>query len=208
MSAPQLSAPTAARPATNTLARTLDEAGFTRAQFWVLMIILAGMFFDTLEQNSVGAMGSLIKSSLHIGNNELTAINSFTVIGGLIGRFAGGWIADRYGRRTSLSVNLLVYTLGGLLSAVALNYPTLLASRLVVGIGLGGEFTIGIAMLCEMVATRHRGTLVAILNVGSGGVGNFLSYGLFLLLLGPLPPRSAATTWCGAGPSCSSPCPP
>jgi putative MFS transporter len=133
MSAPQLSAPTAARPATNTLARALDEAGFTRAQFWVLMIILAGMFFDTLEQNSVGAMGSLIKSSLHIGNDELTAINSFTVIGGLIGRFAGGWIADRHGRRTSLSVNLLVYTLGGLLSAVAMNYPTLLASRLVVG---------------------------------------------------------------------------
>ncbi|MFJ9895910.1 MFS transporter [Streptomyces sp. NPDC091280] len=188
MSAQQLSAPSTARPATNTLARALDEAGFTRAQFWVLMIILAGMFFDTLEQNSVGAMGSLIKSSLHIGNNELTAINSFTVIGGLIGRFAGGWIADRYGRRTSLSVNLLVYTLGGLLSAVAMNYPTLLASRLVVGIGLGGEFTIGIAMLCEMVATRHRGTLVAILNVGSGGVGNFLSYGLFLLLLGPLAP--------------------
>ncbi|MEV0484067.1 MFS transporter [Streptomyces sp. NPDC050508] len=188
MSASQVSAPSAARPATNTLARTLDEAGFTRAQFWVLMIILAGMFFDTLEQNSVGAMGSLIKSSLHIGNNELTAINSFTVIGGLIGRFAGGWIADRHGRRTSLSVNLLVYTLGGLLSAVAMNYPTLLASRLIVGIGLGGEFTIGIAMLCEMVATRHRGTLVAILNVGSGGVGNFLSYGLFLLLLGPLAP--------------------
>ncbi|MFJ8335427.1 MFS transporter [Streptomyces sp. NPDC094437] len=188
LSAPQVSASPSAHPASNTLARALDEAGFTRAQFWVLMIILAGMFFDTLEQNSVGAMGSLIKSSLHIGNDELTAINSFTVLGGLIGRFAGGWIADRYGRRTSLSVNLLVYTLGGLLSAVALNYPTLLASRLIVGIGLGGEFTIGIAMLCEMVATRHRGTLVAILNVGSGGVGNFLSYGLFLLFLGPLAP--------------------
>ncbi|MFC8517741.1 MFS transporter [Streptomyces sp. NPDC057257] len=182
------SAPSPTRPATNTLARALDEAGFTRAQFWALVIILAGMFFDTLEQNSVGAMGSLIKSSLHIGDNELTAINTATVIGGLIGRFAGGWIADRYGRRASLSVNLLVYTLGGLLSAVAFDYGTLLASRLIVGIGLGGEFTIGIAMLCEMVATRHRGTLVATLNIGSGGVGNFLSYGLFLLLLGPVAP--------------------
>ncbi|WSX17861.1 sugar porter family MFS transporter [Streptomyces sp. NBC_00988] len=42
--------------------------------------------------------------------------------------------------------------------------------------------------MCEMVATRHRGTLVAILNVGPGGVGNFLSCGLFLLLLGLLAP--------------------
>ena len=186
-------APTSTRPApsanaNSTLARALDESGFTRAQFWALMIILAGMFFDTLEQNSVGAMGSLLKSSLHIGNGELTTINTFTVIGGLIGRFAGGWIADRYGRRASLSVNLLIYTLGGLLSAITPGYGFLLVSRLIVGIGLGGEFTIGIAMLCEMVATRHRGTLVATLNIGSGGVGNFLSYGLFLLLLGPLAP--------------------
>ena len=43
-------------------------------------------------------------------------------------------------------------------------------------------------MLSEMVATRHRGALVATLNIGSGGVGNFLSYGLFFLLLGPLAP--------------------
>jgi putative MFS transporter len=57
-----------------------------------------------------------------------------------------------------------------------------------VGVGLGGEFTIGIAMLSEMVATRHRGALVATLNIGSGGVGNFLSYGLFFLLLGPIAP--------------------
>ncbi|TNC20608.1 MFS transporter [Amycolatopsis alkalitolerans] len=152
------------------------------------MLILAGMFFDTLEQNSVGAMGANLKLSLGITDNQLTAINTATVIGGLVGRLAGGWLADRYGRRASLSVNLLLYTLGGLLSAVAVNYDMMLASRFVVGIGLGGEFTIGIAMLAEMVATRRRGALVATLNIGSGGVGNFLSYGLFFLLLGPLAP--------------------
>ena len=48
---------------TTTMSSTLDRAGFTRAQFWVMMLILAGMFFDTLEQNSVGAMGSNIKAS-------------------------------------------------------------------------------------------------------------------------------------------------
>lgn len=171
---------------TTTMSDTLDRAGFTKAQFWVMMLILAGMFFDTLEQNSVGAMGSNIKASLGIGNAELTAINTATVIGGLLGRFFGGWLADRWGRRAALSLNLLVYCIGGLISAIAPNYEVLLASRLIVGIGLGGEFTIGIAMMSEMVATRYRGTLVSVLNIGSGGVGNFVSYGLFFLLLGPL----------------------
>ena len=168
------------------MSATLDRAGFTRAQFWVMMLILAGMFFDTLEQNSVGAMGSNIKASLGIDNAHLTAINTATVIGGLLGRFFGGWLADRWGRRAALGLNLVVYSIGGLISAIAPNYEVLLVSRLIVGIGLGGEFTIGIAMMSEMVATRYRGTLVSVLNIGSGGVGNFVSYGLFFLLLGPL----------------------
>ncbi|WP_326952925.1 MFS transporter [Amycolatopsis sp. NBC_01286] len=176
------------RATPGTLALHLDRIGFSRAQFWVLMLILAGMFFDTLEQNSVGAMGANLKLALGITDTQLTAINTATVLGGLVGRLAGGWLADRYGRRAALSLNLLLYTLGGLLSAAAVNYEMMLASRFVVGIGLGGEFTIGIAMLAEMVATRHRGALVATLNIGSGGVGNFLSYGLFFLLLGPLAP--------------------
>ena len=150
---------TSSNATTTTMSATLDRAGFTRAQFWVMMLILAGMFFDTLEQNSVGAMGSNIKASLGIGNAQLTAINTATVIGGLLGRFFGGWLADRMGRRAALSLNLLVYCIGGLISAIAPNYEVLLVSRLIVGIGLGGEFTIGIAMMSEMVATRYRGTL-------------------------------------------------
>ena len=177
-----------------TIATTLDRAGFTRAQFWVLILIMAGMFFDTLEQNSVGAMGANLKLALGIGDNQLTLINTATVIGGLVGRLLGGWLADRYGRRTALSLNLVVYTVGGLISALAINYEVLLASRFIVGIGLGGEFTIGIAMLSEMVSTKRRGALVAALNIGSGGVGNFLSYGLFFLLLGPLAPALGGDT--------------
>ncbi|OOP63147.1 MFS transporter [Arthrobacter sp. SRS-W-1-2016] len=169
-----------------TVASVLDSIGFTRAQFWVFLLVLAGEFFDTLEQNSVGAMATHIKGSLQITDVQLTAINTATVIGGLVGRFLAGLLADRYGRRFSLSFNLLIYTLGGLLSAVAFDYDMLLVSRLIVGIGIGGEFMIGIVMLSEMVATRFRGIAIGAINVGAGGLGNFLSYGLFLLLLGPL----------------------
>lgn len=168
------------------VASVLDSIGFTRAQFWVFLLILAGEFFNTLEQNSVGAMATHIKQTLQIGDIQLTTINTATVIGGLIGRLLAGYLADRYGRRFSLSLNLLIYTLGGLISAVAVNYEILLVSRLIVGIGIGGEFMIGIVMLSEMVSTRFRGTAIGAINVGAGGLGNFLSYGLFLLLLGPL----------------------
>ena len=122
------------------------------------------------------------------------------MIGGLIGRLVGGYLADKKGRRIALSLNLLIYTLGGLISAVATNYEVLVASRLIVGIGLGGEFTIGIAMMSEMVATRYRGTLV-------GFPGHRLRRGRQLPVLRHVlgPPRPARRrlgrrpVLCGAG---------
>lgn len=168
------------------LTAALDRIGFGRVQAALILLLMAGLFFDSLEQNSTGAMGPLLKESFGIGNAELTMINTATVVGGLVGRLVGGYIADRWGRRAALSLNLLIYTLGGLISAAAVNYEMLLASRFVVGIGLGGEFTVGLAILAEIVATRHRGSLLATLNISSGGVGNIASFGFFWLVLGPL----------------------
>ena len=128
--------PTPPVPASG-LTNALDRIGFTRVQGAVILLLMAGLIFDSLEQNSTGAMGPLIKESLGIGNAQLTLINTATVIGGLVGRLVGGYIADRWGRRTALSLNLLVYTLGGLISAAAVSYEMLLASRFIVGIGLG-----------------------------------------------------------------------
>ncbi|WP_242640273.1 MFS transporter [Rhodococcoides fascians] len=173
-------------PPASGLTTALDRIGFTRVQGAVILLLMAGLFFDSLEQNSTGAMGPLIKESLGIGYAQLTLINTATVIGGLVGRLVGGYIADRWGRRTALSLNLLVYTLGGLISAAAVSYEMLLASRFIVGIGLGGEFTVGLAILAELVATRHRGSLLATLNISSGGIGNIASFGFFMLVLGPL----------------------
>lgn len=180
--------PAAHTAAKSSLTSALDSIGFTRVQATVIVLLMAGLFFDSLEQNSTGAMGSLLKESLHIGNSQLTLINTATVVGGLVGRIIGGYIADRWGRRKALSLNLLVYTLGGLISAAAPDFDVLLASRFLVGIGLGGEFTVGLAILAELVATRHRGSLLATLNVASGGIGNIASFGFFALVLGPLVP--------------------
>lgn len=169
-----------------TVANALDNIPFTKAQAWVMGLVMAGMFFDTLEQTAIGAVGPALMETFGIDNSQLVMINTATVAGGIAGRLLGGWLADRYGRRFALSLNLLIYSLGGLITAVALNYETVLASRFIVGIGLGGEFTIGLAMVSEMVATKRRGTATGLMGFASGGIGNFLAYGLFVVVLGPL----------------------
>ncbi|NKQ52352.1 MFS transporter [Amycolatopsis sp. K13G38] len=144
------------------------------------------MFFDALEQDVTGAIGEGLKASFGLDTGGLALLNTVTTVGGLVGRLITGYVADRKGRRFALSLNLLLYTLGGLVSAVAPNVEILNLSRFLVGVGLGGEFTVGLALIAEMVATRYRGTVAASLNIGSGGVGNFVAFGLFLVVLGPL----------------------
>ncbi len=84
------------------LTSALDRIGFGRVQAALILLLMAGLFFDSLEQNSTGgAMGPLLKESFGIGNAELTMINTATVLGGLAGRLIGGYIADRWGRRAA-----------------------------------------------------------------------------------------------------------
>lgn len=177
---------TPAAPPDSRLSSVMEKIGWTRAHWAVVTMVLAGMFFDALEQDTTGAMTEGLKASFGMTTGDLAFLNTVMIIGGLVGRLATGYLADRKGRRYALAFNLLLYTLGGLLSAVAPNQPVLEISRFIVGVGLGGEFTVGLALVSELVATRFRGTVSASLNIGSGGVGNFVAFGLFFVALGPL----------------------
>jgi len=81
-----------------------------------------------------------------------------------------------------LNVDLLLFTLGAVICATAPSFAVLCVGRAVVGSGLGGELSIAITMLAEFCPPRFRGTAVGLVNVGSGGVGNFLAPGLGLLV--------------------------
>ena len=168
------------------IADAMDSIPLTKAQLWVMGLVMAGMFFDTLQQDAPGAIGPQLKQTLHLGNADLVTINTLTVVGGIVGRLVGGYLADRKGRRFSLSFNLLIYTVGGLLSAFAPDYSVMLISRFIVGVGLGGEFTIGLTLVSEIVSTKRRGTATGTMGFASGGIGNFAAYGLFVVVLGPL----------------------
>ena len=88
-----------------------------------------------------------------------------------------------------LSANLLLFTLGAIICALAPNYAVLAAGRFIVGIGLGGEISIAVTMLAELCSTRFRGTAVGMVSVGSGGLGNMLApaFGLAVFAMFPGP---------------------
>ncbi|SEK14949.1 MULTISPECIES: MFS transporter [unclassified Variovorax] len=173
------------------LDRALDKIGVTRSHHTIIFLILIGCLFDSFEQNAVGIVGPMLRAQWGLSASDIGLLNTVTFTCAAIGRIISGFIADRYGRRVMLSIDLLLFTLGAGVCAMAPNFAVMALGRAIVGFGLGGEIAIAVTMLAEFCSTRFRGTAVGLVNVGAGGLGNFLAPGFGLLVFWMFPGDNA-----------------
>lgn len=81
---------------------------------------------------------------------------SAQLVGLCLGGFLFGWAANRYGRRRTLLLSILVYSLGTLLVAGVESFGELVVLRFLTGLGLAGELGVAATLILEMVSPRHR----------------------------------------------------
>ena len=82
------------------------------------------------------------------------------------GAFIFGLLADRYGRRIPLMIDVVFYSVIEIASWLAPNYATFLVLRALFGIGMGGEWGVGASLAMEAVPSRWRGILSGVLQEG------------------------------------------
>lgn len=83
-----------------------------------------------------------------------------------VGAFLFGLLADRYGRRLPLMIDLVFYSCIEVLTGFAPNYTVFLVLRALFGIGMGGEWGVGASLAMEKVPVRLRGILSGLLQQG------------------------------------------
>jgi len=83
-----------------------------------------------------------------------------------LGALLFGIMADRYGRRLPLMLDLIFYSVIEVLSGLAPSYTTFLILRLLFGIGMGGEWGVGASLAMESVPAKWRGVLSGVLQEG------------------------------------------
>ncbi len=83
-----------------------------------------------------------------------------------IGAFLFGLLADRYGRRIPLMLDLVFYSVIEVLSGLAPNYTTFIILRALFGIGMGAEWGVGASLAMEKVPPKFRGVLSGFLQEG------------------------------------------
>jgi SHS family lactate transporter-like MFS transporter len=91
-----------------------------------------------------------------------------------IGAVVFGLMADRYGRRLPLMLNVIFYATISVLCGFAQSYWQFIALRMLFGIGMGGEWGVGASLALESASPRIRGLLSGLLQEGYA-IGNLLA---------------------------------
>src|SRR4051795_4201218 len=107
-----------------------------------------------------------IGEEFHRSDKQMALTITITLAFRPVGAFIFGLLADRYGRRLPLIIDLIFYSVVEILSGLAPNYVTFLILRALFGIGMGGEWGVGASLAMEKVPARLRGVLSGLLQEG------------------------------------------
>jgi putative MFS transporter len=135
----------------------LDRLPISSFHYRIFWLVGAGMFFDGYDLYVAGGvLASTIATKFSTLPQNLQFI-SLTFVGMTLGSLITGFVGDKYGRRFTYQINLLIFGLASLVAAFAQTMPQLIACRFVQGLGLGAEIVVGYSTLTEFVPPASRG---------------------------------------------------
>ncbi|MHB8356443.1 MAG: MFS transporter, partial [Vulcanimicrobiaceae bacterium] len=149
-------------------------ASLTRDQRNTFVASFLGWTLDAFDFFLVIVVVSHVASDFHAAVEEVAFAVTLTLMMRPLGALIFGWIADRYGRRTPLMIDVAIYSLIELLTAFSPNLGVFIALRALYGIAMGGEWGIGAALAMEAMPPQNRGLFSGILQEGYA-VGNLLA---------------------------------
>ena len=143
------------------LITALDEARLSRFHLRAVLVSGMGFFTDAYDLFVIGIASTLIKQEWHLGTGKLAALNSMTLLGAFLGAFLFGRVADLAGRKRVYWMVAAIMIVGAIGSALAPNYALLIVARLVLGVGIGGDYPVSAVLMSEYANRRDRGKLVS-----------------------------------------------
>lgn len=125
-----------------------------------------GYAMDGFDLPILGFMLSAISADLQLTPGQAGSLVTWTLIGAVAGGIFFGALSDRYGRIRVLTWTIMLFAVFTGLCALAQGYWDLLIYRTIAGIGLGGEFGIGMALAAEAWPARHRARVSSYVALG------------------------------------------
>src|SRR3954468_23196342 len=125
-----------------------------------------GYAMDGFDLLILGFMLRAISAALHLTPAQAGSLITWTLIGAVVGGILFGILADYYGRVRVLTWTILLFAVFTGMCALAQGYWDLLIYRTIAGIGLGGEFGIGMALVAEAWPASKRARVSSYVGLG------------------------------------------
>src|SRR5437879_414492 len=149
----------------------------TGYHWFVLIVAALGWMFDCLDQQLFilarqPAMRELLPTDqLHLVDSYSSYATSIFLLGWATGGLFFGVLGDRIGRVKTMLMTILLYSLFTGLSSISYSFYDFSAYRFLTGLGVGGEFAVGVALVAEVMPARARPYCLASLQALSA-IGN------------------------------------
>src|SRR3984893_17306976 len=136
-----------------------------RGKWLALAAALLGWMFDGMEMGIFSMVGRPALRDLMASPSEdrvglwFGVITACFLVGAATGGVLFGWLGDRIGRVRAMTLSILTYALFSGLGAVATHPWHMVAVRFVAALGMGVEWSLGVALVMEVLGGRSRGLL-------------------------------------------------
>jgi AAHS family 3-hydroxyphenylpropionic acid transporter len=122
--------------------------------------------FEGFDLQAAGVAAPKLGPAFHMTPGQLGEFFSASTFGLMVGAAIGGRLSDRFGRKTVLIASIAIFGLLSIANGLAPNVETLLITRFLTGVGLGGALPNLVALVAENTAPATRNTWVGSLYAG------------------------------------------
>jgi len=142
------------------------ESGAQKGHPPAVIAGFSGWLLDAFDFFLVTFCLTAIARDFHKSDAQIALVITMTLAFRPVGGFVFGVIADRYGRRLPLMINIAVFAIAEIFTGLAPSYTALLVVRALFGVVMGGNWGVGASLAMEGAPKSKRGVLSGLLQEG------------------------------------------
>jgi MFS family permease len=123
-----------------------------------------GWMLDAMDVMLYSLVLALLIREFAMDTRTAGFLNSLTLLASAIGGLLFGWIADRIGRTRALMASIVLYSISSAACGFSHSIAQLASFRFLLGLGMGGEWTAGAALIAETWRPQHRGKALGLMQ--------------------------------------------
>lgn len=143
---------------------TLDASPLTPFHLRLVLLVFSAHMIDGYALGVIGYVIDYYETQQNISPVVQGLLGSSVLPGLFLGSMILGRMADKYGRNTLFIVSFVIIFIASLLQFFFYSIPGIILLRFILGVGIGGDYAVGLTLLAEFLPKKQRGVLLGLFS--------------------------------------------